>query len=544
MMTIRWRPLFAGLVALPALLGAAEVSAQQFSLGGAQSPRAVLQSAPAVDVYRDFLPEAVDLSGYMPPVGNQKNQGSCVGWASAYAARAYYAMQTEHRDNRVAQNIPSPAWVFNLIGLGDGCDGGAYIPDALAVLKQGAQSLAQYPYDDTKCPEPSAVQRNAATDFRIGDYQLVFSIDWDNPNEPLKPEALDQVKGELAKGHPVVSMTFVDDAFMNLTGEPGKQVWTSDRSTDNLGGHAITIVGYDDAKQVFKFINSWDTVWGTDGYGFVAYDSFLERFGEGWVMIMEGDPEIVLSEADYRGAAILDVPVGPPNNDLPDFFNKMKGDDENESPDKSRAFGEAVDFGALQCGAVTVTADLLGNPVATGFVSSEAEYERVSALLTDEDNQIVVAPWPRCEVMETLRLALTETDRPEVLVQPETPVVGDNLAIGIRTPGFESYLYAAYFSADGTVLNLAQPGAGRLKPRAPHTALTFGTGEPGQFGLTVAPPVGDEMLLVVASEQPLFDASRPDSEAERQFLSGLRTALLSDDTGRVTATLVPLTTAE
>ncbi|MEQ1771378.1 MAG: C1 family peptidase [Devosia sp.] len=543
-MTIRGRFLLAGFVALPLLLSAAEVSAQQFTLGATQSPRAVLQSAPEVEIYRDFLPEAVDLSNYMPPVGNQKQQGSCVGWASAYAARAYYAMQTDDRDNRVPQNIPSPAWVFNLIGIGDGCDGGAYIPDALAVLKAGAKSLAAYPYDDTKCPEPSATERSAATDFRIEDYKLVYSIDWDKPTEPLKPEALDQAKGELAKGNPVVSMAFVDDAFMDLTNAPGKQVWTSDISTTVLGGHAITLVGYDDAKQVFKFINSWDTVWGTDGYGFVSYDTFLSHFGEGWVMVMQGDPEITLAEADFRGANLLDVPVAPPNNDLPDFFKKLKGDDE-DSPDVSRALGDApIDFGELQCGAVQVTADLLGNPVATGFVSSEADYERVSALLTDEDNQIVVAPWPKCEVMQTLQGQLAETDTPRVLVRPEAPVVGDQLAIGIKTPGFASYLYAAYFSADGNVITLAQPSGDQLKPRAPHTALTFGTGEPGKFGIKVAPPVGEEMLLVVASEQPLFDTARPDSEADRQFLSGLRTAVLSGDNGRVTATLVPLTTSE
>jgi len=35
------------------------------------------------------LPAQVDLSGDMPPVGNQGNQLSCTAWSVAYAVRTY-----------------------------------------------------------------------------------------------------------------------------------------------------------------------------------------------------------------------------------------------------------------------------------------------------------------------------------------------------------------------------------------------------------------------------------------------------------------------
>jgi hypothetical protein len=60
----------------------------------------------------------------------------------------------------------------------------------------------------------------------------------------------------------------------------------------------------------------------------------------------------------------------------------------------------------------------------------------------------------------------------------------------------------------------------------------------------VSPPVGDEMLVVVSSEKPLFGAARPDTESYRAFLSALRTGVLSGDAGRITATIVPVTTTE
>jgi C1A family cysteine protease len=39
-----------------------------------------------------------------------------------------------------------------------------------------------------------------------------------------------------------------------------------------IGAHAITLVGYDDTTQRFKFANSWGRQWGENGFGYVSYD--------------------------------------------------------------------------------------------------------------------------------------------------------------------------------------------------------------------------------------------------------------------------------
>ena len=195
-------------------------------------------------------------------------------------------------------------------------------------------------------------------------------------------------------------------------------------------------------------------------------------------------------------------------------------------------------FGELNCGSVHVGTAADGTSLATGFVGTQAELDRVNGLLDGqvEDNQVVLAPWPKCEVMLTLEAQLNDSDTPQVVIDPEAPQIGDELKVGIRTPGFASYIYAAYFAADGSVINLSQPNSTSLKPKAGHETLTIASID-GQ-GLTVQPPVGDEMLLVLASESPLFDAARPGAELDRQFLSGLREAVLRGDAGRVTATLL------
>ncbi|MEO1987226.1 MAG: C1 family peptidase [Martelella sp.] len=44
------------------------------------------------------------------------------------------------------------------------------------------------------------------------------------------------------------------------------------------GGHAVTLVGYKESGQYFKFINSWGTNWGDRGYGRLSYDALLRGY--------------------------------------------------------------------------------------------------------------------------------------------------------------------------------------------------------------------------------------------------------------------------
>ena len=48
-------------------------------------------------------------------------------------------------------------------------------------------------------------------------------------------------------------------------------VYTGKHPETLLGGHAITLVGYNTKTQYFMFQNSWGTSWGQGGYGFLPY---------------------------------------------------------------------------------------------------------------------------------------------------------------------------------------------------------------------------------------------------------------------------------
>jgi hypothetical protein len=151
-----------------------------------------LANIPRAPDYRAFLPDRVDLSGRFPTPRDQGNQNSCVGWSVAYA-RAYYANRVEGRDLSEPANIPSPAYIYDSIReTSQQCDSGSKISDGLNLLKRGAVSLKQFPYSEDDCSRPANVVRSKASDFRIANWLLVDT------------RRIDQVKGALTLGHPVI----------------------------------------------------------------------------------------------------------------------------------------------------------------------------------------------------------------------------------------------------------------------------------------------------------------------------------------------------
>jgi C1A family cysteine protease len=229
-----------------------------------------LAGIPRTPDYRAYLPERVDLSDRFPAPGDQGEQNSCVGWAVGYAARAYYANKVDGRDVSDPENIPSPAYIYNSIAHSPGldqCGNGSKISDALNLLRRGAASISQFPYSEKSCPRPSNTVSSHATDFRINNWFVV------NPNR------IDQIKGELAHGHPVIIGLQTTREFLRWK---GGEIY---RSSGRLfGSHAITAVGYDERLQAIKVINSWGRSWGVAGFGWIDYDTIRNEARAAYVM--------------------------------------------------------------------------------------------------------------------------------------------------------------------------------------------------------------------------------------------------------------------
>ncbi len=515
-----------GAVVVLALLSVPALAQQSFSRGYGALPSdpEKVRSLTGTPEFRSFLPEVVDLSSYFPVPGDQGNQGSCTAWAAGYAARAYYAAAVEQRRITSPQSIPSPAFIYGLI-VSDptDCGSGSSNPLALEVLKQfGSLSLADYPYRDDTCALPSDAEFSAVSDFRIKDYLVVDHT------------RLDQVKGELADGNPVIIRIVPEENFDTLWNQPDG-VWRAPPLLENSFGHAMVLVGYNEAKQTFKFINSWGPDWSDGGYGRMDYQTFLNRVTEAFVMVLPtGEPTVPVADLDPEEAPAPEEPIV------------------HEEPVQPAdpAPKQVVDFSGLQCAKVQISTRN-SRKVAEGFVSTPADLEMVSTQLEGEVDEIDIklAPWPQCEALMTLDAQLAETDVPKIAVTGTELKAGELFGITVDTPDFDSYVHVAYVQADGTVVNLQQVDADNLSTIAANSQIKFGDGQQGRDSFEVSGPYGDEMLLVISSRSPLFAEPRPATETEREFLTALREAILTRPNKQsperfISAAYVPIHTSE
>ncbi len=220
----------------------------------------------------DALPARVDLSPNMPPPGQQGEQNSCVGWAVAYALKSYQEKLDEGWNLYLSDGRLSAARVFSPSFIYNQCNHGQNVPilymDAFNVLSEkGAALWTDMPYkaaDFVTQPGPDVVRK-------AGRYKIDF---WRQVNV----QDLKEVKSHLHAGYPVLIGANVDAAFVK---QPAGRIWNTIGTP--IGGHAMVVVGYDDAKQAFRLMNSWGSQWGDNGFCWVDYEHFRKVVNEGYV---------------------------------------------------------------------------------------------------------------------------------------------------------------------------------------------------------------------------------------------------------------------
>ena len=234
-------------------------------------------SAAAPETYRhnpieffdsSALPPSIDLSANFPPVGSQGVQSSCVGWAVGHALKSYQE-RLEERWEFGPATMFSPAWIYNQIN--GGRDEGSLIPDALQlIVDRGAATRSTMPYDPANYWSPPT---NDAT-RQAGQYK---ARNW----SPV--QSTQQIKAALFNRLPVVVGMFTYDSFRELSGTDS--VYNTFLGSDP-GGHAVTIVGYDNNRfgGAFKVINSWGTRWGDGGYFWLPYRYLQKVVFEAYVL--------------------------------------------------------------------------------------------------------------------------------------------------------------------------------------------------------------------------------------------------------------------
>jgi hypothetical protein len=206
------------------------------------------------------IPSSVDLSNYIPPVGDQAQLGTCVGWAVGYYAKTFQEKLEENWDITLSNNQFSPSWVYN--------QAGPSLANALNLLvNKGCDTKAHFPYNETNTYIwPNESSYAWAWHYKAASF---YSL----------PNDVNTIKSILASGNVVIFRFEVFPDLDNLNSD--NQIYDNCNGRSR-GGHACCMVGYDDTKQAFKFVNSWGVSRGTwkdekdyskgKGYGWISYN--------------------------------------------------------------------------------------------------------------------------------------------------------------------------------------------------------------------------------------------------------------------------------
>lgn len=252
---------------------------------------------------------------YLPPVGNQGQESSCVGWSTSYYYKTFQEGKEHHWDVADPAHEFSPAFVYNQINKGQ--DVGSNFADAMSLLTQeGDASLKVFPYTSgnyTQWATPPQDVLTWSSSYRASDFGY-FDLQRGNGTQPASDAALTNLKEWLALGDGFVIGMDVYPSFDTYTGG----IYDRDVSQEQrTGGHAMMVVGYDDNAEgtgigAFKLVNSWGTGWGEQGYVWLSYRFFASHVYEAWAMTdATGDSTPNVTTPTYPGP--YDYPaVGKP----------------------------------------------------------------------------------------------------------------------------------------------------------------------------------------------------------------------------------------
>jgi C1A family cysteine protease len=202
-------------------------------------------------------PPLVDLRSMCPAVYDQGSLGSCT--AQAIAGLVEYLKKKQN----LRAFTPSRLFIYYNERVLEGTvqvDAGATIRSGFKVISQlGNPHESLWWYNISKF----AVKPNLGV-YRDGlNSQILRYSRVDNSR-------LDDMRACLAGGFPIVGGFAVYQSFQTSRVATTGIVPMPMRSERMLGGHAILVVGYDDAKQMFIVRNSWG-LWGDKGYCYMPY---------------------------------------------------------------------------------------------------------------------------------------------------------------------------------------------------------------------------------------------------------------------------------
>ncbi|MGA2090392.1 MAG: C1 family peptidase, partial [Endomicrobiales bacterium] len=247
-------------------------------------------------------------SQFLPPVGDQGNLSSCAAWASCYYVKTYQDAQQRNWSD-LATNLAhqmSPAFGYNLAngGVDDGSDPGFIMQ---LMCDHGCTTMADMFVSSVSTDVitwPTAPMWQSAITYRA---DTASTIDLSVSS------GITALKQWIANGNVAVigieayeNLEYYHNPFLRRAVTISTNSVLYANSGIDEGGHAMTVIGYDDTISfttgsgqqetgAFLLVNSWGTDWGiteprtgiaTAGFIWISYDYVqnLSTYKEAYVM--------------------------------------------------------------------------------------------------------------------------------------------------------------------------------------------------------------------------------------------------------------------
>ena len=279
---------------------------------------------------------------YFPEIANQGKIESCV--PTCISTLYYY--YTVKQDNHLKFRISRLYLYYKVRKLYDEIDkdNGSTIEDCInELVVNGAPPEFIYPYNVDKIYEfPNELSVNLSKFCKcmgfnkIDRYKIKKYLLNDDPVICGIKIFFDIHDKEIAKTGILPSPTCVSPTLASIpllpkvpggSGGGGGGRDEGDNYGQVIGGHCIIIVGYDDNKLLYKFINSWGEKWGENGCGYISYD-YIHNFkyaDEFFILKHVSNPKLKLF-LDDKGNG--DIGNGDKGNGDKGKGDKGKGDEE------------------------------------------------------------------------------------------------------------------------------------------------------------------------------------------------------------------------
>lgn len=210
------------------------------------------------------LPKKVDLAIYCDSQYIQGNILTCVCNIICVAIKMKLKMKNESKFFAKVSIEPSRLYIYNISRINE--DTTLY-NDSNCMIESALDTLCKYNF----CDE-SKFEYNQTNLHRFPD--LSASLDASHNNNKFKynklEQSLDTIKTSLLQKNPVILGIVLFESFNRRV---NGLLITPDTTTEKvLGSCTILLIGYDDDKNRFKFVNCYST---EKEFGYIMYDYIL-----------------------------------------------------------------------------------------------------------------------------------------------------------------------------------------------------------------------------------------------------------------------------